>query len=253
VGVANPELKRWVRRNCKPATGLKAGGKTRHTAMVPCDSESLQFSDSPLPAFPTPHTPPFCILPPTAASYPASKGITQSTGSGFQQALRHPDQPSELLSIQLPPPALATEIQTHEGHTEMKNKQRIFFSSIFAAAMFMVMSATAFAADVTMSTMFQGPKANKGTVSHAMKNGHSMLTLSDDFVVPDTPDPHWQLVDSKGNTYLLDKLKLKGITGDREKREIEVPRYIGNVAKVIIYCAWAEANLGEASFAKPVK
>jgi hypothetical protein len=134
----------------------------------------------------------------------------------------------------------------------MKTKQRIL-SGIFAAAMFMVMSAAAFAADVHMSTPFQGPKANKGTVAHTMKNGKSMLTLSDDFVVPDTPDPHWQLVDSNGQVYLLDKLKLKGVTGDREKREIEVPRYVRNVSKVIIWCAWAEANLGEASFSKPVK
>lgn len=134
----------------------------------------------------------------------------------------------------------------------MKTKQRIL-SSIFAAALFMVMSAAAFAADVHMSSPFQGPKANKGTVSHTIKNGKSMLTLSDDFVVPDTPDPHWQVVDSKGNTYLLDRLKLKGTVGDREKREIELPRHINNVAKVIIYCAWAEANLGEAAFAKPVK
>jgi hypothetical protein len=134
----------------------------------------------------------------------------------------------------------------------MKTRQRIL-SSIFAAAMFMVMGAAAFAADLHVSSPFQGPKANKGTVSHSMKNGKSMLTLSDDFVVPDTPDPHWQLVDSDGQVYLLDKLKLKGITGDREKREIEVPRYVRNVAKVVIYCAWAEANLGEASFNKPVK
>ena len=27
-----------------------------------------------------------------------------------------------------------------------------------------------------------------------------MLTLSEDFKVPDTPDPHWQVVDSKGRT-----------------------------------------------------
>src|ERR1700758_3515350 len=42
------------------------------------------------------------------------------------------------------------------------------------------------------SSQFQGPKANKGTVTHSTKDGKSVLTLSDDFVVPDTPDPHWQ-------------------------------------------------------------
>jgi hypothetical protein len=33
--------------------------------------------------------------------------------------------------------------------------------------------------------MFQGPKANTGTVSHYVGNGKSMLKVSDDFKVPD--------------------------------------------------------------------
>jgi hypothetical protein len=32
---------------------------------------------------------------------------------------------------------------------------------------------------------------------------------------------------------------------------ITLPAYIRDVTKVQIYCAWAEAVLGEASFAKP--
>jgi len=63
------------------------------------------------------------------------------------------------------------------------------------------------------SSQFQGPKANKGTVTHSHKDGKNVLTLSDDFVVPDTPDPHWQVVDSDGNVYLLDKLKTKAFVG----------------------------------------
>ena len=51
------------------------------------------------------------------------------------------------------------------------------------------------------SSQFQGPKANKGTVTHSTKDGKSVLTLSDDFVVPDTPDPHWQVVDSDGKKH----------------------------------------------------
>jgi hypothetical protein len=100
------------------------------------------------------------------------------------------------------------------------------------------------------TTQFAGAKANRGTVTHSVRAGQSVLTLSDDFVVPDTPDPHWQLVDSNGNVYLLDKLKLKG---DRVKKEIVIPGYVQNVAKIQIWCAWAEANLGEASFSSPVK
>jgi|SRR6266480_1436785 len=102
------------------------------------------------------------------------------------------------------------------------------------------------------SSQFQGPKANKGTVTHSIKDGKSVLTLSDDFVVPDTPDPHWQVVDSNGTVYLLDKLKTKAFIGTNYKKEIVLPSYIKNVSKVVIWCAFAEVDLGEATFTSPV-
>ena len=127
---------------------------------------------------------------------------------------------------------------------------RFVFPVLVAALMLTV---TAFAADMHTSGPFQGPKANKGTVTHSIKDGKSVLTLSDDFVVPDTPDPHWQVVDSKGQVYLLDKLKTKAFIGDNYKKEITLPSYVKDVAKVQIWCAFAEVNLGEAAFANPVK
>src|SRR5262249_8110903 len=63
------------------------------------------------------------------------------------------------------------------------------------------------------SKPFTGAKVNAGTVTYAMKDGKTVLTLSDDFKVPDTPDPHWQVVDSKGNTYLLQRLAAKNLGG----------------------------------------
>jgi hypothetical protein len=100
------------------------------------------------------------------------------------------------------------------------------------------------------SSPFMGPKANKGTVTHSKEGGMNVLTLSADFVVPDTPAPHWQVVDSKGNTYLLQRLVIKG---DKYNQKIVVPAYVADIAKVEIWCAWAESLLGEASFAMPVK
>jgi hypothetical protein len=82
-----------------------------------------------------------------------------------------------------------------------------------------------------------------------------VLTLSDDFKVPDTPDPHWQVVDSKGNTFLLQRLAAKNLGGlakDRINMSITLPENIKDVAKVQIYCAWAEAVLGETSFGAPL-
>jgi len=116
----------------------------------------------------------------------------------------------------------------------------------------MLFAVSAFAQDMHTTGQFQGPKANKGHVTHSTRDGKSVLTLSDDFVVPDTPDPHWRVVDSDGNVYDLDKLKKKALVGDKYQKEIVVPSYVKNVSKVIIWCAWAEANLGEASFSSPV-
>lgn len=95
------------------------------------------------------------------------------------------------------------------------------------------------------SKPFQGPKANTGTVSHALVAGKHVLTLSDDFKVPDTPDPHWQVVTSKGQVFLLQKLMIKG---DKLNKSITLPAYITDVAKVQIWCSFAEVNLGEAPF-----
>ncbi len=96
---------------------------------------------------------------------------------------------------------------------------------------------------------FQGPKANTGRAIHMREGAKNMLKVSDDFKVPDTPAPTWRVIDSKGQVYTLDAFKIKG----GEKREIALPSYINNIAKVQVYCAWAEVLLGEASFSSPVK
>jgi len=119
----------------------------------------------------------------------------------------------------------------------------------------LAMSASLALAQGHTSSKFSGAKVNAGTVTHTVKDGKNVLTLSSDFQVPDTPDPHWQIVDSKGNTYLLQRLGVKslgGIVKDRINTTITLPAYIKDVAKVQIYCAWAEAVLGEASFAAPM-
>ena len=99
------------------------------------------------------------------------------------------------------------------------------------------------------TTQFAGPKANSGTATLSHQDGKRVLTWSDDFKIPDTPAPHWQVVDSSGNTYLLQRLLVKG---DKQNRSIVVPSYVKDVAKVQIWCAYAEVVLGEASFASAV-
>lgn len=101
-----------------------------------------------------------------------------------------------------------------------------------------------------VSKPFQGVKANTGTVSHTYENGRHLLTLSDDFKIPDAPAPHWQIVDTQGHPYLLQRLDLKG---GKFNRQIALPAYIGDVAKVQIWCAWAEVLLGETTFDSPIR
>src|SRR6266403_5278803 len=125
----------------------------------------------------------------------------------------------------------------------------LFLAMLMMTTLFAV---SAVAQDMHTSSQFQGPKANKGHVTHSTQGGKRVLTLSDDFVVPDTPDPHWQLVDSDGHAYLLDKLKTKAFIGTNYKKEIVLPSYVKNVSKVVIWCAFAEVNLGEAKFSSPV-
>jgi hypothetical protein len=132
----------------------------------------------------------------------------------------------------------------------MNTATRVWLRALLMTTMLFAVSAVA--QDMHNTGQFQGPKANKGHVTHSTRDGKSVLTLSDDFVVPDTPDPHWQLVDSDGKVYLVDKLKKKALIGDKYQKEIIVPSYVKNVSKVVIWCAWAEANLGEASFSSPV-
>ena len=132
----------------------------------------------------------------------------------------------------------------------MKQLKRVL--SLFAlTAMLVTVNSFAAKMDVHTSSKFEGPKANTGTVSHYVENGKSMLKVSDDFKVPDTPAPTWRVVDAKGNIYTLDAFKIKG--GNNEKREVVVPAYVPNIVKVQVYCAWAEVLLGESSFSSAVK
>jgi len=124
---------------------------------------------------------------------------------------------------------------------------RFFGRRVLLAAAVAVglLAATQALAAERMSKPFSGAKVNGGTVTMKADGGKIVLTLSDDFVDPKTPDVHWQVVDSKGNVYLLQKLAIKG---DKVNKSITLPAYVPDVAKVQIWCAWAETLLGETSF-----
>ena len=128
---------------------------------------------------------------------------------------------------------------------------RTAFGSALLTIAAMLFTVTAASAQTQTTRPFTGAKVNGGTVTSTVKNGKTVLTLSDDFKVPDTPDPHWQVVDSRGQVFLLQRLGVKslgGIAKDRVNQSITLPDYVRDVATVQIYCAWAEALLGEAPF-----
>ncbi len=130
-------------------------------------------------------------------------------------------------------------------------KSRLAIVTALALAVALLAGTASFADhDKHHSSTFSGVKVNAGSVTHSRNGNQQTLTLSDDFQVPDTPAPHWQVVDSKGNTFLLQRLVIKG---DKLNKTITLPPYIHDVAKVQIWCAFAEALLGEASFEMPLK
>ena len=123
---------------------------------------------------------------------------------------------------------------------------RLMMGALAARALFT--TTTVFAAD-QMTQPFTGKAVNGGTMTATQQGGKTVLTVSKDFQVPGSPDPHWQVVDSKGTVYLLDRVKLKD---DKINTSITLPGYIHDVAKVQMWCAWAEVVLGEAPFAAPI-
>ena len=132
--------------------------------------------------------------------------------------------------------------------TEVLRSQtmRLVVGALAALALFT--ATTVFAAD-QMTRPFTGKAVNGGTVTATQQGGKTVLTVSKDFQVPGSPDPHWQVVDSKGTVYLLDRVKLKD---DKINTSITLPGYIHDVAKVQMWCAWAGVVLGEAPFAAPI-
>ena len=131
----------------------------------------------------------------------------------------------------------------------MTMKRSILAIALGAVLAFAILGLAANKGDTQTTSGFRGPKANTGNVVHSIENGKSILRVSSDFKVPDTPAPTWRIVDGQGNVYTLDAFKVKG----GEKREIEVPAYVGEISKVQVYCAWAQVLLGEANFSVPVK
>ena len=120
-------------------------------------------------------------------------------------------------------------------------------SLIAATGLFAV--SNGFAADAHTTAKFEGVKANTGTAAHARSRNSDTLTWSEEFKIPDTPAPHWQVIDTKGNVFLLNRLSIKG---DKQNRTITLPSYVHDIAKVQIWCAYAEVLLGEASFPKAI-
>ena len=127
----------------------------------------------------------------------------------------------------------------------------LYVGMVTAVAAIALLTATSgFAADAHSTTMFAGVKANTGKAVHSKEGNKDVLAVSDDFKIPETPAPHWQVVDSKGNVYLLNQMRIKD---GKFNRKITLPSYIQDVAKVQVWCSFAEALLGEASFPAPIK
>lgn len=112
---------------------------------------------------------------------------------------------------------------------------------VFTMGFLSIVTATGlFAADAHTTAEFEGVNAYTGMAMPGRQDSNDTLTWSEEFKIPDTPAPHWQVVDTKGNVYLLQRLVIKD---DKQNRTIPLPSYVHDVAEVL---------LGEASFSKPI-
>jgi hypothetical protein len=130
------------------------------------------------------------------------------------------------------------------------SKARVFRTVLLLVAGVFVTAAASSANHEHTTKPFSGVKVNGGTATHTKSGSRHVLTLSDDFKVPDSPAPHWQVVDSRGNVYLLQRLVIKD---DKFHKQITVPAYVRDIARVQIWCAWAEVLLGDAPYSTPVR
>lgn len=122
------------------------------------------------------------------------------------------------------------------------------------AALALLAATSVWAQGSHVSGQFHGDKINAGTVTYSTEGNKRILTLSDDFKLPKAPDLHWQVVDSKGQTYLLQRLMVKeGQKAEKLNKSITVPAYVPDISKVQIYCAYIDMSLGEASFEQPLQ
>src|SRR6266496_2213187 len=134
-----------------------------------------------------------------------------------------------------------------KSQTTQHMTHKIILTSLAALA---IAATSILAGEGHKSGPFQGAKANTGFVTHTTENGNSVLTLSDDLPMRIGSVGSFEVVDSNGNAYLLQKLSIKG---GKMNRKITVPKYVPDIAKVQFWCAFAEVNLGEAAFEQPVK
>ena len=82
-----------------------------------------------------------------------------------------------------------------------------FLSMIAATGLFV--ASNGFAADAHTTSNFEGVKANTSMAAQAREATGDTRAASEDVRIPETAAPRWQVVDSKGNVYLLTPLQTK--------------------------------------------
>jgi hypothetical protein len=61
-------------------------------------------------------------------------------------------------------------------------------AALALTAVMLIFAGASFGADVHTTNSFSGVKVSGGTVTHSKQDDKNVLTLSDDFKVPETPD-----------------------------------------------------------------
>jgi hypothetical protein len=115
------------------------------------------------------------------------------------------------------------------------------------AGVALLVATSGFAAETT--TRFTGKEVDRGTVTHEVKNGQHILTMSADFKLPGTPDPHWRVVDSKARSICW---TASSSTRTRSIAPSACPSTSRTSPRSRCGVAWAEVLLGEGAFGSPI-
>lgn len=130
---------------------------------------------------------------------------------------------------------------TKQSKGEPRMKFLLSAAAAYTIALFAVciLTTTSSAQDAHTTDQFHGATVNAGTVTHSKTADRNILTSSNDFKVPEmpeVPDAHWQVVDSKGNVTLCNVSKIRTASSTSQPRYQPIYSRCRESADLVCFC-----------------